>query len=235
MHFCDLTPRDLWHSESPEPWDALIAAYWQQPTVRKTLQIHKDLEHLDRVEVLGTTPEEWYRWVRDTFIPWKFEARWVPVRQRDIDGQWATALGRKDIDRVRKAMVVAAERGGFEDAVSLAREIKGIGVSAGSAMATLLFPDRFATGDDRVVGFLRAIPDLPEREALVSIADPKNLKPCDAAMICRIAVRQAAQLNERFGLTCWTPRLVERCLWTYDSACGRRPSVPHPDLPGRPE
>jgi hypothetical protein len=222
MRFSDLSPRELWHSNSPEPWDALIGAYWRQPTVRRTLQIHKELEHLDREEVLGRAPEDWYQWLRDSFMPWKFEAHRVPVRQRDIDGQWATASGREDIERVRRTMVVAMERGGFEEAVSLAKSIKGIGVSAGSAMVTLLFPGRCATGDDRVVGFLRAVPDLPEHQEILGISDPKQLRICEATVISRIAGSKAADLNGKFGVQCWTPRLVERSLWTYDSDCGRK-------------
>jgi hypothetical protein len=220
MPFRTLTPTTLWYSKDSEPWDALLKAYWQQPTVRRTLRIHKELEHLDRDKVLGQDDEGWYRWLRDEFVPWKFAGLYPKKRQEGIDKQWATESGKSVISHVRRDMQAVMDSGGFTEALSLVREIDGIGMSAGSAIVALLFPELCATADSRVVRFLRQIFDLPEQPKLRSIRDPKNLRSCDAVTIVQIVQRKSVELNKKFDLQCWTPRLVERCLWTFDSECG---------------
>lgn len=214
--FRNLTPTDLWRADDRRPWDDLLKAYWAQPTVIAVLDLCKNLEHLKREEVLGLEDHAWYQWLRDSFIPWS-ERRWLGKRQRDLDAQWGHGRGRTVIGDARTKVETAMEKGGAGDAIPLLLRIAGFGPSSVAALLALLFPESCAAASEGVMRFLHAVSALPQRARLLAIGSPKPLTDEAVLLLMEVFREKAASLNREFGLHCWTPRLVERCVWTYDS------------------
>lgn len=77
-----------------------------------------------------------------------------------------------------------------------------------------MYPDTFATVDQFVVKALREVEGLPERAALRRM-NPEGLTPRDGVLLIRIMQRKAAENNRQFGIIGWTPRKVDKVLWTY--------------------
>jgi len=63
---------------------------------------------------------------------------------------------------------------------------------------------------------LRLVNGLPEAISLARM-NPENLYARDGVVIIRILRRKAAENNRVFKLAIWSPRKVDKVLWT----CGR--------------
>ena len=77
-----------------------------------------------------------------------------------------------------------------------------------------MFPAAFGTADQFVVKALRSVEDLPESSALAKMK-PEQLTLADVAALIAIMRRKAAENNQAFRTSSWTPRMVDKVLWTY--------------------
>jgi hypothetical protein len=93
-----------------------------------------------------------------------------------------------------------------------AMQIGGLGTAGASGLLSLLFPALYGTVDQFVVKALLQIPDLEERDELLSM-NPEGLTVTQGVILIEIMKRKAQQLNELFGTQEWTPRKVDMVLW----------------------
>ena len=77
-----------------------------------------------------------------------------------------------------------------------------------------MYPQKFGTVDEFVVKALRQVNGLPEATALARM-NPEDLTIRDGAMIVGILQRKAAANNRNFKSNAWTPRKLDKVLWTY--------------------
>ena len=77
----------------------------------------------------------------------------------------------------------------------------------------MLYPTLFGTVDQFAVKALHAIPNLPDAE-LIAQMKPEDLTTLNAVVLVRIMRRQAKLLSDALGSP-WTPRAVDKILWTY--------------------
>jgi len=73
---------------------------------------------------------------------------------------------------------------------------------------------------------LREVNGLPEADAL-QLMNEESLTIRDGVVLIQIMQRKAAQLNELFQTSEWTPRKIDMILWTY----GRESDPPKVDAP----
>jgi hypothetical protein len=77
-----------------------------------------------------------------------------------------------------------------------------------------MYPAEFGTVDQFVVKALRDVQELPEAEALARM-NPEQLTTNDGVLLIGIMRRKAAENNQQFATTAWTPRKIDKILWTY--------------------
>ena len=107
------------------------------------------------------------------------------------------------------------ERGDIGNALTVTKEIKGLGTAGASGLLALLFPGKFATVDQFVVKALRKVPGLPERE-LLDRMNPESLSLQDGIILIKIMKRKADELNNLFKTNYWTPRKIDIILWAIE-------------------
>ena len=77
-----------------------------------------------------------------------------------------------------------------------------------------MYPERFGTVDQFVVKALRKIETLPETPALLRIK-PDQISGRDGVVLIDIMRRKSKENNKIFGMDSWTPRKIDKVLWTY--------------------
>lgn len=77
-----------------------------------------------------------------------------------------------------------------------------------------MYPHIYGTVDQFAAKALAQIPSLPEA-SLIQQLRPEKLGLDDAVILIGIMQRKAAELNEVFQLSTWTPRRIDKVLWTY--------------------
>jgi hypothetical protein len=98
--------------------------------------------------------------------------------------------------------------------LSAAKQIRGLGFAGASGLLALMYPHIYGTVDQFVVKALAQIEELPEF-SLIDKMRPERIGLDDAVILIRIMQRKAAELNEVFQVSTWTPRRIDKVLWTY--------------------
>jgi hypothetical protein len=204
---------ELWYSRDPAAWDAALERYWH--FVHRThREMERAMEDLDRETIRGLTPDTWFAFLHDKYFWWKYTA---PNRYATTTAvlrrKAAAPSGRAALDHMREELV-SLDPTDITGALQIAWQIPGLGPSGASGLLALLYPQFFGTADQFVVKALRAVPDLPESD-IVARMKPGGLGVRDADVLIRIMRRQAGQLSNAFGTTSWTPRAIDKVLWTY--------------------
>jgi hypothetical protein len=96
----------------------------------------------------------------------------------------------------------------------LAREIHGLGTAGASGLLALLYPANFGTVDQFAVKALRHMPDLTDAEKIKKM-NPEGLTSADGELLISLLQRKAAQNNKQWDSAFWTPRKIDKVLWTY--------------------
>ena len=79
-----------------------------------------------------------------------------------------------------------------------------------------MFPAAYGTADQFVVKALWDVTDLPEASVIARMK-PEGLTEYHAAVLIEIMRHKAAQNNDAFQTSAWTPRMIDKVLWV----CGR--------------
>jgi hypothetical protein len=95
-----------------------------------------------------------------------------------------------------------------------AKAIHGLGTAGASGLLALMYPQEFGTVDQFIVKALREVNGLPEVRALARMS-PESLTVEDGVLLIRILRRKAAELHLLLRSADWTPRKVDKVLWTY--------------------
>jgi hypothetical protein len=112
-----------------------------------------------------------------------------------------------------KQKLLTVERSQIAEAIETAKQIPGLGTAGASGLLAVLYPTLFGTVDQFAVKALHAIPNLPDAE-LIAQMKPEDLTTLNAVVLVRIMRRQAKLLSDALGSP-WTPRAVDKILWTY--------------------
>ncbi|MFW6027899.1 MAG: hypothetical protein ACOC91_03740, partial [bacterium] len=91
---------------------------------------------------------------------------------------------------------------------------RGLGTAGASGLLALMYPRKFGTVDQFAVKALRQVNGLPEAAALARMT-PESLSIRDGVLIIGILRRKAADNNRMFKSNAWTPRKLDKVLWTY--------------------
>jgi len=211
----------LWHSSDPSNWQCALDRYWEfiKPT---RLGLEREMDTLRPDDVRYLDADQWYEWLLDKYFVWKYtEANRCATFTKYLKRQ-ATDLGRHHLLTIRD-QVLGCENASIGDALSAAREFKGLGPAGASGLLALLFPAKFGTVDQFAVRALRKVRCLPERDKLRRMK-PKSLTIRDGIVLVEIMRRKAGSLNELLDTNGWTPRKVDKVLWASERRRTHHPS-----------
>ena len=203
---------DLWRSADPKAWDEALQRYWDfvQP---KNLALEHSLDKLDLDRLRDLDARGWYDFLRDEYFRWKFTA---PNRFATTTRQFRRYVDEDklgDLDRIRRRLLTLDPsdiRAGLEAACA----ILGLGTAGASGLLALMYPQHFGTVDQFVVKALRQVNGLPEAAALAR-TNPESLIIRDGVLIIELLRRKAVDNNRVFKSNTWTPRKLDKVLWTY--------------------
>ena len=117
------------------------------------------------------------------------------------------------MDSIRRRLLALSQqdiRSGLEAACA----IRGLGTAGASGLLALMYPNSFGTVDQFAVKALRLIAGLPEGTKLARM-NPVGLTISDGVIVIEILRRKAAENNRIFRSEAWTPRKIDKVLWTY--------------------
>jgi len=203
---------ELWHSSDPHVWTQALERYWDFVQDRNRA-LERSLDALDLARLRSLDAEGWYEFLRDEYFRWKYTAanRYATTTghlERFVE---ENGLGKLDQVRLR---LLGIDPHGVLDGLVAAKAIPGLGVAGASGLLALMYPRSFGTVDQFVVKALRQLRSLPERANLARM-DPENLTVKNGVLIIGILRRKATDNNRLFGTANWTPRKVDKVLWTY--------------------
>jgi hypothetical protein len=209
---------ELWCSTDPRAWSRALECYWQfvKPT---NLELERALDQLDLARIRELDAQGWYEFLRDEYFRWKFTA---PNRYATTTlhlGKHLQSGSLDDLYQIRDRLLTL-KLGNIREALTTARQIKGLGVAGASGLLALMYPAAFGTADQFVVKALRDVEGLPEAEALGRM-NPERLTTSDGVLLIQIMQRKADENNRLFQTTEWTPRKIDKILWTYGRQTGR--------------
>jgi len=171
------------------------------------------MEELDQEGIRNLDADGWFNFLHDAYFRWKYTApnRYASttaiLRRRCSD-----APGRAMLHRIKQKLLTV-ERSQIAEANETAKQIPGLGTAGASGLLAVLYPTLFGTVDQFAVKALHAIPNLPDAE-LIAQMKPEDLTTLNAVVLVRIMRRQAKLLSDALGSP-WTPRAVDKILWTY--------------------
>ena len=203
---------ELWRSRDPRVWDEALTHYWDF-VLPANLDLERRMESLDVERIRQLDARGWYDFLLNEYFRWKYTARNRYATTTKLLRQYAEASALAALARV-KDRLFAFDLSDISAGLSIACEIKGLGPAGGSGLLAVMFPAAFVTADQFVVKALRSVEDLPESSAVAKMK-PEQLALADAAALIAIMRRKAAENNQTFRTSTWTPRMVDKVLWTY--------------------
>lgn len=203
---------ELWRSQDRQAWDDALERYWD--FVRpENVGVERRMEMLDVERIRQFDAAAWYDFLLNDYFRWKYTAPNRYATTTKSLRQYVEAGGLAELARI-KARLFEFDVGDVATGLSIASEIKGLGPAGASGLLALLFPKAFGTADQFVVKSLQAVTDLPDSGAVMRMK-PTQLRLADAVVLIGVMRRKAFENNQAFGTSTWTPRKVDKVLWTY--------------------
>lgn len=203
---------NLWISADPKAWEDALERYWSfvQP---RNLALEQSLDALDLERLRRLDARGWYDFLRNDYFRWKYTQpnRYATTTQKLQHYVDHDALS--DLDQIRKHLLTL-DTADIRSGLKVAKEIRGLGTAGASGLLALMYPQNFGTVDQFVVKALGQINGLPEAAALARMK-PEALTIPDGVLIIGILQRKAADNNRVFKSNAWTPRKLDKVLWTY--------------------
>ncbi len=204
----------MWNSKDEGLWKKSMENYWNliKP---ENLLLEKEMERLVPANINNLGENEWFEFLLKKYFKWKYTApnRYGSTTKHLKAYKENNRLG--ELLNIRDRILASGERGDIGNALTVTKEIKGLGTAGASGLLALLFPGKFATVDQFVVKALRKVPGLLERE-LLDRMNPESLSLQDGIILIRIMKRKADELNNLFKTNYWTPRKIDIILWAIE-------------------
>src|ERR1700756_4956281 len=77
------TVSELWESADEKKWREALASYWENPSVRKNLEIEEFMDKLDSELVRQADSEQWRAFL-NIYFRWKFTGTYLGQRLADL-------------------------------------------------------------------------------------------------------------------------------------------------------
>ena len=206
----------LWNDGNATDWNAALAKYYDSPFVKDHIELEKRMEELLPDDVQRMSPQEFYVFLRDEYFVWKYTAKNRLETTRRALAKYETE-GFDSLGSIKRRIIRDFEDdpNDTENLLESAKRIHGLGIAGASGLLSIMFPEYYGTLDQFLVLALRNVHGLIEHELLMEINE-EDLTLRDGILLEAILRSKAAELNERFDTTAWTPRKLDMILWVID-------------------
>lgn len=212
-----MTIRELWYSNSESDWDAAEKRY--QRFIRPgNVKLEDELESKMRqvrtvadIQRLGLG-DSCYDLLLNKYFRWKYTQ---PNRYATTSQCFRAAYeqDQRPLTAIVEALLGAQGKEDAKRMLEMAVQIPGLGVAGASGLLALLSPLLYGTVDQFAVRNLQQLADIPEHRAIASV-NPMAIGKSGFILITDIYRTKAEALNRRFSCTRWTPRRIDRVLWS---------------------
>lgn len=208
--FVMTTIHDLWQSTNEQDWNNALEHYWTlvQP---KNLELERELNDpkLELIERLD--PIAWYDFLHDKYFRWKYTAANRYATTTNKLRTYKTLNQLDDLFNIKRRLL-SFDTSDVSAGLSIACEIRGLGIAGASGLLSIMYPKHFGTVDQFVVKALWQIPDLSQKPD-VNKMKPEALTLRDGILLIHIMRTKASQNHKVFGREFWTPRKIDMVLW----------------------
>lgn len=201
---------DVWAAGSEMDWNRLLHKYWSAVKI-DNIQIEYELNRLVPERIARMNGVAWYDFLHDEYFVWKYTAKNRLATTRMHLRKYITEGDLESLDRVR-ARLMTIDPKQIAESLSVACEVRGLGVAGGSGLLSLIYPTHFATVDQFVV---KALLEVDECRSKVAAMNPMGLVIKDGVVLTKIIRDKASEMNRKFASRFWTPRTLEMALWAY--------------------
>lgn len=202
----------LWYSSNQSLWDAALDNYWNY-VKPSNYNLEQKMEDLDWRFVSQLDVEGFFSFLYEEYFVWKYTAPNRLATTRIQLSKYKTDNRMYEL-KVIKDQLFSFDLNEIEIGLQIARHINGLGVSGASGLLSLLFPVNFGTVDQFAVKAMRSIENLPELNQLFHM-NPESLTISNGVLLINIMKKKAAEINCFNNTDYWTPRKIDKVLWTY--------------------
>jgi hypothetical protein len=205
-----ITINNLWESNNEHEWKIALEHYWS--FVRpENIELEHELNDLKLELVSNLKQLDWYNFLHDKYFRWKYTA---PNRYASTTLALKKYKDSNQLDSLFdiKRRLLNLNVSDISTGLSVAKEIRGLGIAGASGLLSLMYPNNFATVDQFAVKALCQIPSLPESSSLKEMR-PENLTLKNGIILIDIMLRKAKENNRIFATDFWTPRKIDMILW----------------------
>lgn len=203
----------LWNNGTEKEWKSALEKYFDL-VKSSNVEIEKELDNLDSETVKKMTVKEFYNFLHDKYFVWKYTQA---NRLRTTRNSLVKYLEDDNIVELEEIhnLIFKYNPVNISNLLRTTHRIKGLGVAGASGLLSLLFPKYFGTVDQFVVQRLLEVENLKEHSLLEKMKQD-NLTEKDGTILIEIMREKANELNKKFKTSEWTPRKIDKILWSID-------------------
>jgi hypothetical protein len=208
---------ELWYSTNLVAWEQALQRYWHF-VQNRNLELERELNDLDLNRLHRLSPQEWYDFLHDEYFRWKYTAANRYATTTYHLRNYIVANELSELDNIRRRLL-NLNPCDIRLGLSIATEIKGLGIAGASGLLSLMYPKHFGTVDQFAVDALAQVENLPELPQIAIMnqidrnGNPRQLRLSNGVLLIDIYARKAKELNCLFRSTEWTPRKIDMVLW----------------------
>ncbi|MDR1692429.1 MAG: hypothetical protein LBR72_03640 [Oscillospiraceae bacterium] len=203
----------LWNSGGEKDWKAGLARY-KRVVKPANLALDAMMDGLDSEAVRQMSCDEFFAFLYDHYYAWLYTASNRLSYTRRHLTRYKEEGRMAELREVQRDLFLF-DREDVLDGLSTATRVYGMGVAGASGLLGVLFPRYFGAVSKSTVKALRLVEGLPQHGALMRMI-PGTLKLVDGVLLIRLFRDKAAELNAKFGTDGWTPRKIDKILWSVD-------------------
>lgn len=200
---------ELWFSDKQKKWEFYLDKYWSY-VKPENMSIEKELSQINSELVKNFDEYQWYDFLKNKYFPWKYtDKRWLKINLEYLAYYEQRNLQLLDI----KNQIFAFNKADIIQGLSVASQIKGLGVAGASGLLAILFPQYFGTVDKFVVEALSNLSHLNEHQLIKRMLTKSGMDIHDGKILIDIMRSKAIELNKTFNSERWNPRMIDMVLW----------------------
>jgi hypothetical protein len=202
----------LWYSNSNEKWTLALDRYYSHVRPQNVL-LDDEMNNINTRLISELSPENFYNFLHDKYFVWKYTAKNRLATTRKSLQRYVGENRLSDLDII-KQQIFSFDLMNTKKGLEIGTSIHGLGTAGASGLLALLFPSNFGTVDQFVVKALMSIKDIEEKEQ-IKLMNPNCLKIADGVELIKIMRDKASTINLTNNTNNWTPRQIDKVLWTY--------------------
>lgn len=202
---------DLWNSTSHDIWLDAEKNYDMRikPDNEK---LESELMSVDIRTLKNMEIEDFFVFLYDKYFVWKYTQKNRLAASRKHLQYYKTHLGELYLIQHN---LFSFDPKDTELGLKIAHEIRGLGYAGASGLLSILFPQNFGTVDQFVVSRLKEF-EMFKSDKSIQAIKPQCISFKQAVMLEKILINKAEELNTINNTDYWTPRKIDKTLWTLN-------------------